>query len=316
MFTHLCLFWGTFLGVLTVIRGTLQAQTLQALGTTTGNAQYVEVFAEGNLRNVVSQPSDVTSATGSLGMRYRGSTYIASGLINIAGASDTVSTGLGATLLAPSAGKALNAGLLDIRRRFIPFLGKDCDQPKMSTKVRCHFGLHFYASIASWRWATTTDSTGAALTAEQVPVWGSGWGFSYTFFDGSIREAAPQESRNVAMVLDAALATRHLRGDLFQQDSLRLRLLGDDRRNFSGLEIGLNLQYRELRSGITYYFMNGDVPGFSHGQVVAGVSVQANLTGGSLQTEPERSRPNATSPPERQPSDSSATSQDSTESQT
>jgi hypothetical protein len=290
-----------FLAVLPV---RLCAQTLQALGSAKDTTQYVEVFAEGNLRNVVSQPTDVSSASGSLGMRYRGPTYIASGLINIAGTSDTVSSSLGATLLAPSAGKALNAGLLDIRRRFVPWLGNDCEQKNNRMKVRCHFGIHLYASIASWRWATSTDSTGAALTAQDVPVWGSGLGFFYTFFEGRIGDRPAQDNQSVAMVLDAGLATRHLRGDLYDQDSLRLSLLGDTDRNFEGLELGLNLQFPELRAGITYYFINGDVPGFSHGQVVAGVSVQANLTGGPLQTDPPPVSQG--SPPPKQPSDTSS----------
>ena len=54
-----------------------------------------------------------------------------------------------------------------------------------------------------------------------------------------------------------------------------------------GYEIGLNLQYHQLRAGFTYYRLTGDVPGFSDGQVVAGVSIQANLNSGNLKRDDE-----------------------------
>lgn len=270
----------TVMGALTFgAHAALVGQTLQRLsaqGTTR-----VEVFAEGNVKNVVSQPSDVTDVTGSLGIRYLGSTYIATGVINVAGTFDTVTTGFGATLLAPATGKGLNAGLLDIRRRHFFGLGKACKGLKGDLPIKCNIGFHAYGSVASHRWATRTDTEGIPLATQDVQVWGSGIGFFYNFFDGTVGDSL--EKKPVAMVLDVGLAGRHLRGDLFSQDTLRTRLLnGDDRRNFYGLEIGLGIQYEQIKAGLNYYFMNGNVNGLSHGQVVAGVSIQANLNSGKL----------------------------------
>jgi hypothetical protein len=133
------------------------------------------------------------------------------------------------------------------------------------------------------------DGNGKIVATVDVPVWASGLGVYYSFVDGSVGDSADQKA--VAMVLDVGLAGRHLRGDLFDQEAVRKALLnGDTRRNFYGLEIGLGIQYEQIKAGITYYFMNGRVNGLSHGQVVAGVSVQANLNSGRLKSGPDKEK--------------------------
>jgi hypothetical protein len=67
-------------------------------------------------------------------------------------------------------------------------------------------------------------------------------------------------------------------------------LLGDTKRNFFGFEFGLGLEYNEIKAGLSYYRMNGNVAGLSHGQVVAGISIQANLNSGNVQPEQPRSQ--------------------------
>jgi hypothetical protein len=130
------------------------------------------------------------------------------------------------------------------------------------------------------------DTTGAVLKALNVPVLGFGVGFSYTFASETI--GASGDRKGVGMVLDVGFSSRHLRGDLYDQGQLRQALLSTDDRNFYGYEIGLNLQYDQLRAGFTYYRLSGGVAGFSNGQVVAGVSIQANLNSGELDRQAER----------------------------
>ncbi len=86
----------------------------------------------------------------------------------------------------------------------------------------------------------------------------------------------------VAMVLDAGIASRHVRGDLFTRDSTRTRLLRTQRKDFYGPEVVLTMQINQIRSSLAYYYMNGAVDGFSKGQVVAGVSISARLGGGEF----------------------------------
>jgi hypothetical protein len=267
------------LGLLVVLSARwcdLGAQTLQQ--TTTQDYPFVQIFADGNVKNVISQPGAASTTSGSLGLRYFGNTYIATALINIAGATDTVVKGYGASILAPSTGRSLNAGLLDIRRRHLWFFDKKCPDTlqEIPHPFICNVGFHFYASASSTRWAYDVDSNGIATAATDVPVWGVGVGVSYSFVNGTVG------TNSVAMVLDAGLALRALRGDLYAQDSVRQRLLGDTRRDFAGLELGLGIEYNEIKAGLTYYWMNGNVDGVSHGQVVAGISIQANLNSGKV----------------------------------
>jgi hypothetical protein len=256
------------------------AQTLQ-LDAITRLQPQVEVFGDGNVKGTVGQADNATAAAGSLGMRYRDGTFVVTGSINIAGTHTTATRSLGATLLSPATGGPLNAGLIDLR---LPhFLSaRTCGAGDLSAwnSVLCTFGLHVYGSAATTRWATRIDEAGAVLDSVDVPFWGFGIGPSVTFFTGTLRSGNTEKA--VSMVLDAGLVSRHLRGDLFSQDTLRTRLLTSGKKDFYGLELGLGLQFGNVRSGFSYYFLNGDVPGLSHGQVVAGVSIQASLIGGPV----------------------------------
>jgi hypothetical protein len=226
-------------------------------------------------------------------MRYIGPAYVATGLINVAGSFDTLTSGLGSTMLPPASGRGFNAGLLDIRRRYL--FGRDdhCVQVarltakadtlraegkpvpvKMQGRLACALGLHTYLGVSTGRWATARNPDTDTVTGTiDVPVWGAGIGLTYTFIDRRM------EDKDVAMVLDAGLASRHLRGDLAadSREALRSALIGTTKRDFYGPEVGLALQYDNITASLTYYFFGSDIDGFSHGQVVAGVSIQASL---------------------------------------
>ena len=259
------------------------AQTLQQV--TNARDRRVEIFADGNVKNVVSEGAEGSATTGSLGLRYIGPTYTVTGIISIAGAADTISKSYGATLLTPATGKALNSGLLDIRRQHLFGMDSGCDTAMAQHRhpIRCNLGLHAYASASSSLWATAFDTNGTITKTTQVPAWGWGVGVFYRFVQGTIGGSEhPKDAKDVAMILDLGLAARSLRGDLYNQPSTRTALLGTDKRNFYGPEVGLGLQYDMIKAGITYYFMDGTVKGLSNGQIVVGVGIQANLNSGVL----------------------------------
>jgi hypothetical protein len=263
------------------LRAEANAQTLQLEAITDSQPQ-VEVFGDGNVKGTVGQADEATAASGSLGMRYNDGTFGVTGLINIAGTHTTATGSLGATLLSPATGGPLNAGLVDVRMPHLLSFNTCHNKTVQATlkKVFCTFGFHAYGSIATTRWATVIDDAGAVTDSVDVPFWGFGFGPSVTFFSGKIGEG--DNAKSVSMVLDGGFVSRHLRGDLFSQDTLRTRLIGTTKKDFYGLELGLGLQFGNVRSGFSYYFLNGDVAGLSHGQVVAGVSIQANLIGGPV----------------------------------
>jgi hypothetical protein len=276
---------------LTLLAAPLRAQTLQAIAAS--EPPRIQIFLSGSLRDVVGQEGGGSTGTGALGMRYIGPAYVATGLINVAGSFDTLTSGVGSTMLPPANGRGFNAGLLDIRRRYL--FGRDdrCGRVarlaptadtlraqgkpvpvSMQGRLACALGLHTYIGVSTGRWATALDpATDTVTETIDVPVWGAGIGLTYTFIDRRM------EDKDVAMVLDAGIATRHLRGDLAadRRDALRTTLLGTAKRNFYGPEVGLGLQYENITASLTYYFFGSDIDGFSHGQVVAGVSIQASL---------------------------------------
>lgn len=234
----------------------------------------VDIFASGAVRDVASNASNPSAVTGALGLRYRGEVFVVAGLVNVASKEDTIRSDFGASLLPPASGHALNAGLLDIRAPRWPSAGimDHCAQADRQDDIRCHVGLHGYVSTASARWATALDTAGGVIASRVVPTWGMGLGLSYSFVNGVLTD-----DTRVALVLDAGVATRHIRGDITAMDSVRASLLGADTKNFIGGEFALNMQYNTIQAGITYYYMSGDIDGFSRGQVVAGVSIQSNL---------------------------------------
>ena len=285
------------------------AQTLQRLAPRDRDSAVIQVFADGNVKNALANPGAATSASGSLGLRYAGPTFVASGTINVGGTKDTLTQGFGTSLLAPATGSALSAGVLEIRRRHIwglettstydatgsvrktsddQIARASCDDPTLrwsERDIRCNFGLRLYFTGASALWATQIDtvppaagSTTATPTtkirsAVNVPAVGAGLGGSYTFFTG-------QSNKNeAAMVLDFGVAWRGVRGDLISTSRAALResLSGTKTTDFFGAEIGLGMQFNQLSANMTYYRMSGSMDGFSRGQLVAGVSIQTNL---------------------------------------
>lgn len=263
------------------------AQTLQALKTTpstTPGSAYVDIFVDGNVKNVIAQStSGANTIQGSLGARYRGDTYLVTASINLGGTLDTVTTNYGLSILAPATGRALNAALLEIRRprAFRRADDKQCNGDP--TQVHCNFGWRAYATLTTARWATQVDTSGKVLGVADVPALGLGGGMSYTFFSGTV------DTNNVGVVLDAGYALRAISGDLLAQDTLRSRLLHTEATVFTGLEMGLSLQYNAIKAGVTYYLLNGSVGGLSRGQVVAGASIQADLVSGLLTHAPKKS---------------------------
>ena len=251
----------------------------------------LQIFADGNVKDVLGSKDVPASISGALGMRYSGNLFDVTGLVNVAGTSDTVTSGYGATLLVPAAGRGLNAASLTIRRRLHPWMDPTCARHDYG--LTCNAGIRVNASASTRRWATgTRDSvpegqtdTIRIVTAEDVPMWGLGVGVWYAFFDDYI-ETSDGEKHAVAMLLDLGVIRRAIRGDIAgdseEREQLRDSLLTTTKTHFDGFEIGLSLVYDELRSNFTYYYLNRKVEGLSRGQIVATVEIRAPLSSGLL----------------------------------
>ncbi|MDQ3136411.1 MAG: hypothetical protein M3Q93_02360 [Gemmatimonadota bacterium] len=233
-----------------------------------------EVYADGNLKDVVGSTDGTTSASGSLGVSYATEAFSVNLLVNAVGNATPLRDNFGTALLAPAAGSSLNAGVVDVR-------WNAAQEPK---KGLCGtFGLRGYGSISSARWQTDTSGTTAGVV---TPGAGLG-GFCQLL---SVHPSAPAETeaRSLSAVLDIGLAVRGIGGDIAQtaNDTIRMRLIGSDTRTKVGLEIGLALQVNGIKAGLTYYSFPGETPGLSDGQVIAGFSVQSAFLHGNVARAP------------------------------
>jgi hypothetical protein len=267
-----------FLAGLVPIASSLGAQTLTVPHRTTPSSDpTISVYVDGNVKNAVGGTATNTAVvSGALGLRYVGSRFTTSGQINIAAKTDTLSTGFGTALLSPGSGKAFNSGLIDVRTR----AGAPAACSSSARPLWCRMGVHGYASASTTRWATA--KLGETVTAAtDVPVIGSGIGGYYSFFDGKVK--TDSNPPRVAMVLDATLTHRHIAGDISGDDAALTNTIGEAKQTFLGVELGLSLSYNQIRAGLSYYLMNGDVKGFSGGQIVAGFALKADLLTGKFE---------------------------------
>lgn len=279
----------------------------------------VEVFADGNVKDVLGSGKGAASTSGALGLHYIGNQYEVTGIVNVVGTGDTVRKQFGAAVLAPATGSALNAASLVIRRPFRKWGDYTCAGDNYS--LVCNAGLRLHADASTRLWATATrrvavpatttttasgsatgSTTGSTTTAApdtvdqvvattEVPTWGVGLDLSYTFFREAIT-TSDGSTRPIYMVLDMGVMRRAVRGDITDSvvDSktgartapLSNKLLGTGRRNFDGVEVGLSMIYDKIRTTFTYVRLNDEVPGLSRGQIVAAAEIRAAIASGLL----------------------------------
>lgn len=250
----------------------------------------LEVFGDGNVKDVLGGGAAKASASAALGMHYVGNRYEVIGMVNIAGTNDTVRAHRGATILVPAAGKALNAGLLSIRGAFKKWNDDKCDTAA-SIPLRCNWGWRVHADASTRVWATHLkregegkDSVDRVVDTMEIPTWGGGLDLSYAFFRDGFR-ADDGTYLPAQMVLDVGYAHRALRGDLIAKSRAALldTLVGTSRQhNFDGLEVAMSMVFSQIRTSFTYVWLNGGVDGLSRGQIVASVDLVAPLRSGLL----------------------------------
>lgn len=291
------------------------AQGLRAAVFIAPGGKYVEVFADGNLKTAVGQEDNLQLASGSLGVTYVTDRTLANFVVNAVGNNPVLKDGFGASLLAPASGNSLRAGLLEVTvRPFVRYVrdplkdsagdvirdsvsgkpkpGKpNWDKEQLTSGFGRRFGVRWYASVSSAEWEdiTAAGTEGDSPTVGAVAL-GAGLGTRYYFLGGMLSpDTTPVEVPTsvetmagkdmVAVYLDIGGAFRSIGGDVASDDNVprRIAFLRTDQRTKVGLEIGLGIQANGLKAGLTFYQFSGDIPGFSHGQVIAGFSVQSAL---------------------------------------
>jgi hypothetical protein len=248
---------------------------------------YVELFADGNLKSLLSQNSGANpqTAAGSLGLTYRTESFLAHLLVNAVGQSEPVRRNHGSSLLAPASGPSLSAGLLDLALR-IASLGPVCED----------LALRAYGSVSSSKWISAPSTASEAEYG--VVVGGAGGTLRCVMFSGPLStggDVTGGGDNHVAAYLEVGPSFRTMGGEIAesQNEAVRLALLGTTERPQWGVEASLGLEVNGFKAGLTLYNFPGDIPGMTDGQVVAGFSVQTALLRGFL------SRPPRYDPPRR-----------------
>lgn len=249
--------------LLALMSGPTPAQTLTAVDfrpdAGSDSKGKVEVFADGNFKSVLEDGADVGSITGAIGVRYVGSDYLLTAQISVAATSDTIRSGWGSTLLNPAVGRTLRAGLLEVQYTGWTWAG---------------FHPRAYTSVSSSVWAAVLDGE-EQEQAQATTALGLGIGLVRVLVDPSWTD------RDVAVTGEIGITLRWLQGDVANDElaDFKTATLGVDDERWWGPEIGFTIQVKDVVAGLTYYFFDTDVPGFSDGQVAAGVSLKAAILG-------------------------------------
>lgn len=243
--------------------------------TCTATSPCVALYADGSIRQTIEKKDGANPVAGSVGLSRDDGRSVVSLQINVAASADTVRSNYGGSILTPGTGGALSSGLIDYRLR-----------PDAGRKRFGRFGAHFYLSVASTRWATefsppdsaTGDSLVAATT--DAAIMGLGAQLTLEVINGELSNTP------IYAAVDFGVSARQLFGDIAnseaEAEALKRRLYGSTRETFVGLELGLVIQVNNIKSGLTYYFYDGDSRGLTDGQVVAGFGIQSNLFSGLL----------------------------------
>ena len=250
---------------------------------------YVTVFADGNVRNVLSGKADeASSGSGMLGMSVRLSRALVTGKVSVTPSMDTVRSDHGGTLLAPGTGRAFSSGIISVYWSPPPAIPRQIDNRWKEVAVKSGRILinslprQLYAFTGKTLWHYDRDTTAAVDTVKRAAtlvglgaLWGGGIARGRIAdnplsFEWSIGPALRSVSGNVRMDAPA----------------LKSAVLGTDRRWFVGPEAGFSLSFNAVTAAIHWYYLVGrnkeQVDGLTHGQVVGGIAVSGDLLSGPL----------------------------------
>jgi hypothetical protein len=178
--------------------------------------------------------------------------------ISIAGTVDTLTTKIGATLLNPSYGKALESGLVDTRFWFGNGDG----------------GLHVYGSLSVIPWGVK-GSVGFQDSAQAI-VFGLGAAYFYDLMASSPRDSGGRNT--VSFTGELGFAIRSLNGDVTNGNHVLIqdRVLGTRRTVFGGPSGGLEIRFNDVVLALQVYSLFGTrhIDGLSKAQVTAALGVQ------------------------------------------
>jgi hypothetical protein len=244
-----------------------------------GNSNTIlSISAEGNIQGILTgSSSETTTQTGAIGVHIISFTVDSnhqlktlkefsefSAKISIASSVDTIRNDFGGAVLNPVTGS---------QSAFIEWRGRILKNEPWCNPLG--WNLRFYGVMSSGIWSK--DSLSRRVTTYA-------WGLSY-FYD-FINLAARENP--IIVRFDAGITGRGVLGDITGDENKGFResVFGADNRNFLGFELGLTIQINSVKAFFSYlylrpisptFFSNEQVPGVTHGQVLAGINIRADI---------------------------------------
>lgn len=115
-------------------------------------------------------------------------------------------------------------------------------------------------------WSTRDSATSVIILAPSI-------GLSYRVFGRYLNSSTNQTQ----VRLFTRYALRHLFGDIEGQPRLLQDVFNSTQRTYRGVEVGATASSSAVRVTISAGFFNGDIEGFSHGQMVYGLGLAAGI---------------------------------------
>jgi hypothetical protein len=238
----------------------------------------LSISAEGNIQGILTgSSSETTTQTGAIGVHIISFTVDSthqlktlkefsefSAKISIASSVDTIRNDFGGAILNPVTGS---------QSAYIEWRGRILKNEPWCNPLG--WNLHFYGVMSSGIWSKDSLSRRTTTYA---------WGLSYFYdFINLAREDNP-----IIVRLDAGITERGVLGDITGDENKEFResVFGSDKRNFFGFELGLTIQINSVKAFFSYlylrsisptFFSNEQVPGVTHGQVLAGINIRADI---------------------------------------
>jgi len=224
----------------------------------------VALYADGNVRNLLTNNNSSGSANGAIGIIVTKSWIIWNASINIASNIDTLKAGFGSVVLSPSNGRLLTSGLLE-------FNIKDITK---GYKV----GIHSYATASSSYWTINDNNIESTQTAT---IAGLGCLLRKDIIVSKIGDNPISASYEVGPTF------RGIFGNISNNKDFLEKALKSRSNVFWGLEGGLNISFNGINAGLHGFLLydlknKNKIDDITSFQMTGGISISSPIISGKV----------------------------------
>jgi hypothetical protein len=248
----------------------LLQETMEEILRAFGAAPYAILFANGDIRGVATDEEEKpVPGTGSIGISISQGKRTWQASMAVASTLDTITSGHGSAVLSPGTGRGLRSGVLALRGP-VRYLGVGPWQA--------------YGSLSRYTWRASVPVEGGGTTTETADASVIGLGLLKVWRLGCCRVF----DNNVSLTVMSGPAYRNVGGNLEGHRALRVAALGTSKRNYAGLESGLEIVMGRVTGMLQLYNLlaidkaSAKVDGLTHSQIVAAFSVSGEAFRGPL----------------------------------